>query len=197
MYENPFTPEAQIAKKSLLKKEAKSLNLKISDKVGKRIEKVHWHNDYEAKYHIKPEQAEFLIALENQLVGKNDNDEDNRIKRERSRDLIKKMIEEKKLIKLSKEGDILFLKLNRINLGFLPKEIGNLANLEELYCTEDQLDALPEEVGNLIKLRIFDFADNHIQVMPEQIEQLVSLTNLNCSYNDLRLLPNQIGKLKN
>ena len=44
---------------------------------------------------------------------------------------------------------------NRYYLSTLPKEIGNLINLQKFNCSHNKLTTLPKEIGNLINLQKF------------------------------------------
>lgn len=78
----------------------------------------------------------------------------------------------------------------------LPKEIGQLTNLEQLFCSSNQLTVLPKEIGQLRKLKRLDCSNNQLVTFPKEINQLVNLEWLHCRKNQLSSLPKGIGQLK-
>ena len=77
----------------------------------------------------------------------------------------------------------------------IPKEIGNLTNLDTLRLTLGAFGSLPDEISSLKNLRYLDLTDTYLS----NIDNLTSLTNLDqlllygCG---LSKLPNNIGDLK-
>ena len=49
------------------------------------------------------------------------------------------------------------------NLTNLPKEIGNLTQLNTLYLTHNNLTELPTEIGNLNNLKFLDLSNNDLK----------------------------------
>ncbi len=47
--------------------------------------------------------------------------------------------------------------------------IGNLANLQKLYLSDNKLTALPPEIGQLVNLQILDLGDNQLTALPPEI----------------------------
>ena len=68
------------------------------------------------------------------------------------------------------------LNLSSQNLASLPKEIGELKNLQIFYCSDNQLTSLPKEIGEL----------KNLQVLYCNLNQL----NLQEKLNIKKLLPN-------
>jgi len=119
--------------------------------------------------------------------------------------------------------DIYQLKrFNLIGLGlkFLPREIGQLTNLEWLFVSNNQLTELPLEIKFLNNLRLLYIDNNQITNLPQEIKFLTNLRTLNLrknkltelpleikfltnlksldvSYNQLEFLPQEIGQLNN
>lgn len=89
------------------------------------------------------------------------------------------------------------LVLSNNRLKTLPSEIGQLADLEELYLNNNQLEgSLPGEIRKMPNLRILDVRYNNMTGIPAEIGQLKNLTTLNYSYNSLDTFPNEIANLK-
>jgi len=86
----------------------------------------------------------------------------------------------------------LYLSYNKIKE--LPKEIGNLRNLTNLNLGWNQIKELPKEIGNLTEL---DLRHNQIQEIPKEIGNLSNLTKLSLYNNQIKELPKEIGNLSN
>ena len=89
--------------------------------------------------------------------------------------------------------------LNRLilhgKLTELPSEIGQLTQLTYLYLHNNQLTELPREIGNLTQLTYLDLSNNKLTQLPTEIGQLTQLTELNLTNNQLTQLPSEIGNL--
>ncbi len=80
----------------------------------------------------------------------------------------------------------------------IPIEIGNLFNLQEFYCHNNcQITEIPREIGNLINLQFFNCSNNKITEIPREIRNLINLQYINCCYNKITEIPREIGKLIN
>ena len=77
----------------------------------------------------------------------------------------------------------------------MPSEIGNLTNLEQLYCSGNQIKSLPSEITNLISLQELICHENQIESLPSEIGNLVDLQELICSHNQIKSLPSEITNL--
>jgi hypothetical protein len=82
-------------------------------------------------------------------------------------------------------------------LPYLPKEIGNLLNLEELKLIRSSLTKLPESIGKLINLKSLIITNTPIEeILPKSIGSLVNLEELHIRNNfSLTKLPESIGNL--
>jgi internalin A len=87
------------------------------------------------------------------------------------------------------------LDLRYNNLSRLPREIGQLTNLQSLYLWNNQLSSLPPEIGQLSKLRSLYLYKNQLSSLPPEIGQLSKLQSLDLSENQLSSLPPEIGRL--
>jgi Leucine-rich repeat (LRR) protein len=56
------------------------------------------------------------------------------------------------------------LDLSSNQLATLPEEIKNLTNLEELRLDSNMIASLPEAIGQLTKLKVLSLRDNKLQV---------------------------------
>jgi leucine-rich repeat protein SHOC2 len=54
----------------------------------------------------------------------------------------------------------------------LPSEIGDLAELEALYLTQNALTGLPRSVGRLRRLRKLQAASNRLEALPDELALL-------------------------
>ena len=87
--------------------------------------------------------------------------------------------------------------LSYSNIKEIPKEIGNLINLERLYLYTNQITKIPSEIGNLINLNILDLSDNNIGEIPTEIGKLINLIKLYLNNNQIREIPSEISRLIN
>lgn len=112
------------------------------------------------------------------------------------------------------------LDLSKNRLRVLPREIGQLRVLEQLFVSKNQLETLPAEIGQLSSLTLLTLNRNQLQTLPPAIGQLTrleylsvcrnprmttvpreigwlgSLQHLYLDYNQLRELPRTIGQLR-
>lgn len=87
--------------------------------------------------------------------------------------------------------------LHERKLTDIPKEIGVLSNLQELYLYGNKLTSLPKEIGNLSNLKILYLADNSLNSIPKEIGNLINLQELYLANNSLISVPKELGNLSN
>ena len=102
-------------------------------------------------------------------------------------------------VTVNSDGRVTHLSLaNRNLIGGLPKEIGDLTELEYLYLNTNHLTgSLPKELGNLTKLQELRLNDNLLTgSLPKEIGNLTKLQELRLNDNLLTgSLPKEIGNL--
>ncbi len=79
----------------------------------------------------------------------------------------------------------------------LPKEIGKLNQLEELYVLSGEFDCLPERICNLTLLKTLEVKCSLLRVLPQNIGQLKNLTRVSFYATKIEELPESIGELQN
>ena len=88
------------------------------------------------------------------------------------------------------------LRLDNNNLKTLPPQFGKLENLRTLYLNNNNLTKLPPQIGNLTKLLTLYLDNNNLTKLPPQIGNFTKLLTLSLGYNNLESLPPQIGNLE-
>ena len=89
------------------------------------------------------------------------------------------------------------IQLSQQGITYIPKEIGNLTNLDTLHLEGNAIQELPKEFVNLEKLTYLYLQDNNLQRFPEELLELNNLKYLNISSNhNISNLPEEIGKLE-
>ena len=97
------------------------------------------------------------------------------------------------------ELDVLLLHENQLT-GEIPPELGNLANLTVLSLSENQLSGqIPSELGNLANLTELIITRNRLTgEIPPELGNLANLEHLNLSGNQLSgQVPSELGNLTN
>ncbi|ATZ80673.1 leucine rich repeat protein [Bodo saltans virus] len=79
----------------------------------------------------------------------------------------------------------------------IPKEIRQLINLTHFNCSCNEITKIPKEIGQLVKLIWFECYQNKIIKIPKEIEHLVNLARFGCSNNQITKIPKEIGQLVN
>ena len=89
---------------------------------------------------------------------------------------------------------------NKRLTGSIPKELGNLSNLQRLYLDENQLTGtIPKELGNLSQLQGLYLGDNQLTgSIPKELGNLSNLQRLYLYNNQLTdSIPKELGNLSN
>lgn len=97
-------------------------------------------------------------------------------------------------------GQLLNLQSLNLMLNFIkiiPKEIGKLLNLKELYLSHNDITVIPKEIGKLLNLEELYLSNNNITKIPKEIGKLLNLKKLNLSNNNIIEIPKEIGQLIN
>ena len=90
-----------------------------------------------------------------------------------------------------------WLDLNELGLTELPKEIGELKNLQRLSLANNQLSEYPKEIGELKNLQWLSLGNNQLSGLLKEIGELKNLEGLSLANNQLSEYPKEIGELKN
>eukprot|EP00752_Nemacystus_decipiens_P005336 g4840.t1 len=103
-------------------------------------------------------------------------------------------------VKVDNEGRVLALLLHCNNLrGSIPKELGSLSNLKQLWLEQNQLRGrIPPELGKLEALETLSLAVNFLEgSIPPELGALRKLQTLRLNYNNLTgPIPPELGKLE-
>jgi|SRR3989344_1575345 len=84
------------------------------------------------------------------------------------------------------DKSITVLDLSNNNLtGALPAEIHDLANLETLDVSDNQMTGIPAEVGQLKHLKVLNYANNKITGLPNELGNLTQLEIMDLSGNNV------------
>ena len=94
-------------------------------------------------------------------------------------------------------GQVVSLNLNNKDISQdgiaeLPPDIGKLAALRELSCTENSIESLPAEIGNCTSLQKINVGSNRIVGIPPEIGNLKKLTHLDVRHNAITKIPPEI-----
>ncbi len=89
-----------------------------------------------------------------------------------------------------------FMEINK-EFKSLPKEIGILKNVKDMYLTNSKLTTLPGEIGQLKNLEKLYIPRNQIETLPVEMKNLINLKNLGLNYNNLTHIPEIIFEIPN
>jgi hypothetical protein len=79
----------------------------------------------------------------------------------------------------------------------IPKEIGQLVNLQYFDCSENQIVEIPKEIGQLVNLQYFYCFENQITEIPIEITNCRNLTEFDYSNNEIEYIPPQVQRWLN
>jgi internalin A len=102
-----------------------------------------------------------------------------------------------RIIEQAKEENWEKLDLGDKGIEVLPKELGNLSNLTELYLSGNRLMKIPIEIGNLSNLKKLYLSSNDLLSFPKELCKLSKLEDLKLHSNRLSLIPKELVKLSN
>jgi Leucine-rich repeat (LRR) protein len=77
----------------------------------------------------------------------------------------------------------------------VPKSIGSLSNLQELYLNNNKLTSLSKSIGRLSNLKILYLDNNNLTELPKSIGSLYNLQTLSLDNNRLINVPESIQSL--
>jgi len=89
--------------------------------------------------------------------------------------------------------------VNGVNqqLTQLPEDIGQLANLKQLYLEWNNLTSLPSSFSQLSNLENLAISNNWLIALPNDFGNLTELSFLDLGYNQIAEIPESIGNLLN
>ncbi len=93
-----------------------------------------------------------------------------------------------------KNGRVVDLNLNKLNVTFIPQELG-LLRLKRLHCADNSLDSLPVEIGKLRSMDKLILKNNTLVKLPGSIEHLTHMKHMDLSKNQMSKLPRNISNL--
>ena len=77
----------------------------------------------------------------------------------------------------------------------LPKQIGFLSKLTNIWLPMGSLTVLPTEIGQLTALQVLNVSGNMLVEIPNEIGKLVNLQVLNLSKNKISRIPDEVYQL--
>jgi len=173
MYNNPFTPDSQKAKKSLFQKKVINIsfkNVKQVELIEQRLKSLIEFGNHK----IAPEQIKFVYDLEQQLL----HDVNKIFKRGGGRVYsvaqAKGSIDNTILKKVDRLGNIISLDFNHFNLLMLPPSIEELTELAELDFRNSAVTEIPDALQKLPKLKSLNL-QNTKNLSPEQKTKLKAI----------------------
>ena len=94
-------------------------------------------------------------------------------------------------------GQVIKLRLYRLELQEVPLDIAQLLNLQQLDLFSNQLTTWPVEMAQLLNLQRLDLFDNQLTTWPVEMAQLLNLQQLSLSSNQLTTWPVEMAQLLN
>ena len=89
------------------------------------------------------------------------------------------------------------LGLHHNNLEYLPKEIGKLTKMQKLLLYNNKIRYLPKQICKLTNLQYLDVDGNQLKYLPKGLEKFIDLRFLMFCFNKFRKFPKQICKVTN
>uniref|UniRef100_A0A8C9KFT2 E3 ubiquitin-protein ligase LRSAM1 n=1 Tax=Panthera tigris altaica TaxID=74533 RepID=A0A8C9KFT2_PANTA len=84
------------------------------------------------------------------------------------------------------------LNVERNQLTYLPRSIGNLIQLQTLNVKDNKLRELPDTVGELRSLRTLDISENEIQRLPQLLAHVRTLETLSLDASSMVYPPQEV-----
>ena len=94
-------------------------------------------------------------------------------------------------------SNIHILELGCNYITYLPKEIGQLTQLKQLFLSTNKLILLPDEIGDLVYLEELNLSSNELIELPSTLGKLRNLKKINLCKNNLETFPNELENLIN
>ena len=88
-----------------------------------------------------------------------------------------------------------YINLSHNEIKEIPKEIGYLRKLETLYLYNNEIKEIPKEIGQLSELEFLDITNNQLKKIPKEIGQLRKLKEISLSFNQINKILKEIGQL--
>ncbi|XP_068095935.1 volume-regulated anion channel subunit LRRC8B [Hyperolius riggenbachi] len=86
------------------------------------------------------------------------------------------------------------LKLWYNSIAYIPLQIGALANLEQLYLNDNNIEMVPLQLFLCTKLRVLDLSYNNLSFIPDEIQLLKNLQHFAVTKNSIENLPDGLFK---
>jgi Leucine-rich repeat (LRR) protein len=83
--------------------------------------------------------------------------------------------------------------LSDLKIDNIPRNIGNLIKLRNIYLQDNLLTSLPTEIAHLMDLQILNLHNNQLVSLPSELGKLKELTSLYLDQNQLTTIPREIS----
>ncbi|MBU2928202.1 COR domain-containing protein [Winogradskyella psychrotolerans] len=110
--------------------------------------------------------------------------------------ILREHLDEKQLATTDRNGNVIELYLNGLNLKKIPEEIFDLKNLQRLDVVNNALTHIPEKLSELSKLNTLYFFTNQITEIPDEVLFMKSLKKLDIHNNPLNSIPLEVLESK-
>jgi internalin A len=95
------------------------------------------------------------------------------------------------------QGRLIGLDLSKLDITYLPGEVGLLSNLLTLDLNNNQLTRMPIELAQLTSLEWLNLGNNQLIQVPVELAQLTTLQTLDLWSNQLTQIPVELARLTN